>query len=105
MNWYLALHMRLYDTITLACAEEMVKRPRNALIVVSSGFDGQVTRQSVPSAVPFQKLRRAAEEMPILIYPVLMPYYGGTVQTRTAARENMQALANASGGRLFGEEQ
>ena len=75
--------------------------------------------------LPFEKLRRAAEEMPILIYPVALPFFGNAVWkgdpgsksnwidvggrsvyvARTildpANRARMQALADASGGRLF----
>jgi VWFA-related protein len=94
----------LYDMITLSYARELWEREgeRNALIVISDGLDNQVSKQEAPSSVKFSKLEKAAEEMNALIYPVFLrsaerfnPRYA------EKARENMQKLADASGGRLF----
>jgi Ca-activated chloride channel family protein len=97
----------LYDTIVLGSAEELIGRPleRNALIIVSTGLDDQIkrggTRGGVPSVVSFDRLRRAATEMPMLLYPVLLNYYGQSANVISTARQRMQDLADASGGRLF----
>ncbi|MEZ5362125.1 MAG: VWA domain-containing protein [Bryobacterales bacterium] len=94
----------LYDAITLAYARELWNRPgeRNALIVVSDGLDNQVSKQEAPSSVKFSKLVKAAEEMNALIYPVfLRSAERFNPKFATKARENMEKLAEASGGRLF----
>jgi VWFA-related protein len=94
----------LYDAITLAYARELWDRPgeRNALIVISDGLDNQVSKQEAPSSVKFSKLVKAAEEMNALIYPVFLRS-AERFNPRFAikARENMEKLAEASGGRLF----
>jgi Ca-activated chloride channel family protein len=94
----------LYDIITLAYAQELHRLPdeRNALIVISDGLDNQVTGQEAPSSVKFKNLKRAAEEMHAIIYPVFLLSgqrfkQGWSVR----ARERMEDLARASGGRLF----
>jgi Ca-activated chloride channel family protein len=94
----------LYDIITLAYAQELRQLPdeRNALIVISDGLDNQVTGQETPSAVKFKHLARAAEEMRAIIYPVFL--LSGQRFKRgwsDRARERMEELARASGGRLF----
>ena len=94
----------LYDAITLAYAKELWGRPgeRNALIVISDGLDNQVSKQEAPSSVKFSRLVKAAEEMHALIYPVfLRSAERFNPKFAKAARENMQKLADASGGRLF----
>ena len=94
----------LYDAITLAYAKELWGRPgeRNALIVVSDGLDNQVSKQEAPSSVKFSKLVKAAEEMNALIYPVfLRSAERFNPKFAKQARENMEKLAAASGGKLF----
>lgn len=94
----------LYDIVTLAYVQELRQLPdeRNALIVISDGLDNQVTGQEAPSSVKFKKLKRAAEEMHAIIYPVFL--LSGERFKRgwsTRARERMEELAHATGGRLF----
>jgi Ca-activated chloride channel family protein len=94
----------LYDIITLAYAQELHQLPdeRNALIVISDGLDNQVTGQEAPSSVKFKDLKRAAEEMDAIIYPVFLLSGQRFKQGwSTRARERMEDLARASGGRLF----
>jgi len=94
----------LYDIVTLAYAQELRQLPdeRNALIVISDGLDNQVTGQEAPSSVKFKNLKRAAEEMHAIIYPVFLLSGQRFKQGWSArARERMEDLARASGGRLF----
>ena len=94
----------LYDAITLAYARELWGRTgeRNALIVISDGLDNQVSKQEAPSSVKLSKLIEAAEEMNALIYPVfLRSAERFNPKFASKARENMDRLAEASGGRLF----
>jgi Ca-activated chloride channel family protein len=94
----------LYDIITLAYAQELrqLSDERNALIVISDGLDNQVTGQEAPSSVKFKNLKRAAEEMHAIIYPVFLLSGQRFKQGwSTRARERMEALAHATGGRLF----
>ncbi len=94
----------LYDAVTLAYARELWGRPgeRNALIVVSDGLDNQVSKQEAPSSVRFSRLLKAAEEMNALIYPVfLRSAERFNPKFARQARENMEKLARASGGKLF----
>lgn len=94
----------LYDIVTLAYAQELRQLPdeRNALIVISDGLDNQITHNEGPSSVRFKDLQRAAEEMHAIIYPVLL-LSGQRFKPSWAerARERMEELARASGGRLF----
>jgi len=94
----------LYDTIYLACAEELLERSseRNALIVITDGVDSSLSK--IPSAgrsrIAPAALRDAAARMNVLIYPVLTgtddwPLFAA------AARRNLVQLAQASGGRTF----
>ncbi|MDA0204378.1 MAG: VWA domain-containing protein [Acidobacteria bacterium] len=94
----------LYDIITLAYAQELHQRPdeRNALIVISDGLDNQITGQEAPSSVRFRDLKRAAEEMHAIIYPVFL--LSGRRFKKSffeRAQERMADLALASGGRMF----
>jgi VWFA-related protein len=94
----------LYDAMVLAYAEELRHRSgeRNALIVISDGIDNQVSRQEAPSTINFRKFVKAAGEMDALIYPVFLlsgERFGRGWSAR--ARERMERLAEASGGRLF----
>ncbi len=94
----------LYDVITLAYAEDLHKRPgeRNALIVVSDGIDNQVSKQEAPSSIKFKHLRKAAEEMNAILYPIFLrsgERFGRNWSRK--ARERMQELADAAGGVLF----
>jgi VWFA-related protein len=94
----------LYDTMVLAYAEELRQRPgeRNGLIVISDGIDNQLSRQEAPSKINFKSLVKAAGEMDALIYPIFLlsgERFGRGWSAR--ARERMERLADASGGRLF----
>ena len=95
----------IYDAIVLAYAEELRQRPqeRNALIVITDGVDNRIHDTGVPSRVSSKKLRRAAESMNVLIYPVfldpfrLVPSPDWAIQ----ARQALAKLARTTGGRLF----
>lgn len=107
----------LYDAITLSYAQELAKRrwERNALIVISDGMDNDLLprwRRSVPSRVPFDDLLRAATEISSVIYPIFLePESPGVRAERRwreqmqrstdQARDRMQKLAEATGGRIF----
>ena len=102
----------LYDCIVLACAEEFRQRPleRNALIVITDGADNQLSGTTLPSAVPFDRLRRAASGMDAIIYPVLLEPRPGVFDPMSKldpqrwarlAVEQMEQLARATGGRCF----
>ena len=110
----------LYDAITLSYAQELSRRrwERNALIVISDGMDNDLLARwsrSVPSEVPFEDLLRAAAEMNSAIYPIFLEPDEPGVRTERRwrerlrrstdqARERMQKLAAATGGRLFRAE-
>jgi Ca-activated chloride channel family protein len=88
----------------LAYAEELHQRSgeRNALIVISDGIDNQVSRQEAPSKVNFKRFVKAAGEMEALIYPIFLrsgERFGRGWSDK--ARERMEELAAASGGKLF----
>jgi VWFA-related protein len=94
----------LYDTMVLAYAEELRGRSgeRNALIVISDGIDNQLSHQEAPSKVNFKKLLKAAGEIDALIYPIFLrsgERFGRGWSEK--ARQRMDQLAEASGGRLF----
>jgi Ca-activated chloride channel family protein len=94
----------LYDIVTLAYAQELqqLAGERNALIVISDGLDNQITGQEVPSVVRFRHLVRAAAEMNAIIYPVYLR--SGERFARNFSKRGlrqMEALADASGGRVF----
>ena len=95
----------LYDTIVLSYAQEFRQRPaeRNALIVISDGVDNRVRGTGAASEVSFKKLRQAAESMNVLIYPVFLVTFTKVPPPEWSrrARLQMQALADATGGRLF----
>jgi VWFA-related protein len=95
----------VYDTIVLAYAEEFQQRQneRNALIILTDGADNQIYGVGVPSEVSFKRLKQAAEGMQALIYPVVLDPFTHTSPPRWArkAREQMEELARASGGRAF----
>lgn len=96
--------MPIYDAIVLACAEELHGRPRerNALLVLTDGIDGELDPHLARrSGVPFERLRKFAEEMPALIYPLIVDEWRASTKVAAKARSNMQALAGASGGRVF----
>jgi Ca-activated chloride channel homolog len=94
----------LYDAMVLAYAEELRGRPgeRNGLIVISDGIDNQLSGQEMPSKVNFHKLVKAAGEIDALIYPIFLrsgERFGRGWSTK--ARQRLEQLADASGGRLF----
>lgn len=95
----------LYDTLAVAYAQEFRQRPaeRNALIVISDGIDNRLHEAQGPAEVPFAKLLRAVGVMNMVIYPVFLDPFTRVPPPRWAkrAREQMEALARASGGRLF----
>jgi VWFA-related protein len=107
----------LFDIVTLAYTQELRQLPseRNALIVICDGLDNRITGGTGPSSVRFGDLERMAKEMNAIIYPVLLLSSGRQPVTgrfanrdrvllaeaqRQAARQ-MEALAKASGGRVF----
>lgn len=96
----------LYDAVALAYAQELSRLDdgRNALIVISDGVDNDLHGQLTPSKLSFKRLERAAREMNALIYPVLLdPAEARDKPPAWArkARERMERLAAATGGRLF----
>ncbi len=95
----------IYDAIVLAYAEEFQDRPqeRNALIVITDGVDNRIHDTGVPSRVSAKKLRRAAQSMSVLIYPVLLDPFRLVPAPEWAvrARQALAKLAQTTGGRLF----
>jgi VWFA-related protein len=95
----------IYDCIALSYAEEFRQRPseRNALIVISDGVDNQIEGIGAASKVSYGKLLRAAEGMNMILYPVFLdPFTRVPPPARVSrARKQMEALAQATGGRLF----
>lgn len=95
----------LYDAIALSYAQEFRQHAeeRNALIVISDGIDNQLQGVRTPSKVRFKKLRRAAAEMPVLVYPIFLDPYDKAPPPDWAkeARARLQRLADVSGGRMF----
>jgi VWFA-related protein len=94
----------LYDAMVLSYAEELRHRQgeRNALIVISDGIDNQLSRQEAPSTVNFKRFVKAAGETDVLIYPIFLlsgERFGRGWSSR--ARDRMEQLAEASGGKLF----
>ncbi len=96
----------LYDALVLSYAEELMQHEgeRNALIVISDGVDNQLYGELTPSEVSFERLRKAARRFDALIYPILLnaaePGSNTTGWSRRA-RERMEQLSEATGGRLF----
>jgi VWFA-related protein len=96
----------LYDALVLSYAQELRQHAgeRNAIIVLSDGVDNQIYGAVTPSTVSFNRLRRAARQFDALLYPILLNAAepGGKVQGwQRRSRERMEALAAATGGRLF----
>ena len=96
----------LYDVMVLSYANELRQLPdeRNALIVISDGVDNQLDDNRTPSKVSFRRLEKVARELHALIYPILLdPKADGKKVPRWArrARQRMERLAAATGGRLF----
>lgn len=110
----------LYDAITLSYDHELARRrwERNALIVISDGMDNDFLPQwsrSIPSEVPFEDLLRAASEINSAIYPIFLEPDEPGIRTERRwrerlkrstdrARQRMEQLAGATGGRLFRAE-
>ena len=104
----------VYDAIALSYIEELVMLPneRNALIVITDGLDNQLMdRIGTPSTIAFEELRRRANEMATLIYPVFIDPLPMLTQNtasqvvarrwKSAAMVNLEQLAQVSGGRVF----
>ena len=121
----------LRDAIVLAYAEELAGLPkqRNALVLLTDGLDNSIYGGGsdllpgklmgrrmwlggVASDVPFHHLRKAAEEMRTLIYPLVLDPVRAISGTQPFLRERaqgwgreamlqMQSLADATGGRVF----
>lgn len=95
----------LYDAIALSYAQEFRQQPagRNALIVISDAVDNRIYGAIAPSEVSFRKLRQAANAMNMLIYPVYLDPFTKVPPPEWArrARDQMQKLADTTGGRLF----
>lgn len=91
----------IYDSIVLSYAQGglCAAGERCALVVLTDGMDNQFEASGRGSRVPFRSLRSAAEEWPIPIYTIVVPYENPSLQKH--ARQNMRALAEASGGRIF----
>ena len=123
----------LYDAIVLSYAEELshLPRERNALVLLTDGLENLITRgkgvalsntrptspnlvhlTDAPSTVSFGRLRKAAEEMDTLIYPVILDplasatsndpaLYEKARDWAMAVRDQADDLAEATGGRVF----
>lgn len=123
----------LYDAIILAYAEELagLPRERNALVLLTDGLDNEIYGQQdtgkwgpqpalsqkraaggAPSAVTFDRLRKAAEEMRALIYPIILDPLAAIAKTEPqwyekvrgwaiTVHERSGALAAGTGGRVF----
>ena len=75
---------------------------RNALIVVSDGIDNRISGQEMPSSVKFKQLLKGAEHFETLVYPIFLlsgERFGRKWSPK--AREALEDLAAATGGRLF----
>jgi len=123
----------LYDAIVLSYAQELshLPRERNALVLLTDGLENQIIRgkgvalsnnrpsspnlvhlTDAPSTLSFDRLRKAAQEMDALIYPVILdPLAAATINDPAlyekardwamAVREQAHDLAEATGGRVF----
>ncbi len=101
----------LVAMIALAFAQESLHlaRDRSALVVITDGIafrwpaPGNLFYVPAPPDVSFAKLRGAVAELPVLVYPILLPApsFSGLMGSLTDLRGGMQQLADASGGRLF----
>jgi Ca-activated chloride channel family protein len=95
----------VYDALVLSYAEEFWARAaeRNALIVISDGVDNQLQGIRTPSMTSFKKLRQAAEGFHALFYPVFLDPFFRVPPPGWArkARQQMEEVALATGGRLF----
>lgn len=124
----------LYDIIVLSYAHELAKlrRERNAIVILSDGIDNTLYKWGVgpgfqkmpakaverrrdaitPSKVSFEQVRKAAQEMDAMIYPVLLDSAVSAARNQPARYENVRRwsltahgqareLAEASGGRVF----
>jgi len=96
----------LYDALVLSYAEELRNHAgkRNAIIVISDGVDNQIYGELTPSRVSFDKLRKAARQFDALLYPILLNAAepgSRTTGWSQRARQRMEELAAATGGRLF----
>ncbi len=94
----------LWDAIVLAYEEELAARAgeRNALIVISDGIDNRISGHSMPSVLSAPQLLQAARAMDARIYPIFL--LSGELQGRDwsqRGRQRLQALAQATGGKLF----
>jgi Ca-activated chloride channel family protein len=106
----------LAAVIALAYAQESLPLApgRSALVVITDGIAWRVPPPAddrykpPPPDLAFAKLRGATAELPVLVYPILLPRTtgGDVVGTglMTDLRAGMQQLADASGGRLFKAE-
>jgi VWFA-related protein len=100
----------LYASIALCYAQESIYlgKRRSALVFLSDGVDSSllIRYRNSTFAMPyidpvFPQLRQMVGRMPVLFYPVLLPPPSSYPQGAKIAREQMQQLADASGGRLF----
>lgn len=95
----------LYDILVLAYDHELRRLPaeRNAIIVITDGLDNRIHGVGAASLVDIRDLRRLAEGIPVLLYPIFLdPYTVAPAPGHVKkARQNLESLAAASGGRLF----
>ena len=104
----------LYDALVLSYAQEFSKRrwERNALILISDGMDNQIlppVGRRMPSETRYEDLQRAAREMEAVLYPIFLDgAQSPRVEQnrrwqawRRQALDQLEALATATGGRLF----
>ena len=94
----------LWDSIVLAYGRELIDRAgeRNALIVISDGIDNRISNQESPSTINAERLTNAAREMDARIYPIFLrsgERFGRGWSQK--ARNRMDKLAEATGGRVF----
>ena len=107
----------LYDTLVLAYAEELsrLRRQRNAIVVLTDGMDNSLDQMvGLPSVTQFSDFKKAVQEMDVLIYPIVLGagtepiagrvrrrHSGRPWTTVVKVRDRAEALAKASGGRVF----
>jgi VWFA-related protein len=95
----------IYDMVVLGYAHELhaLAWERNAIIFISDGVDNQIRGTGSPSEVNYKKLLRAASGFHALLYPIFLDPFDKFPAPDWArkARSQMEALARATGGRLF----
>ena len=105
--FYEAMWFSLFDTL------RGTKGQRNAIVVMTDGVDSSLDRYNpLPSRVSFNQLARRLEETDVMVFPVYLDTEYEEVFERgnssseayAVARDQLQRLAEASGGQMFKAE-